>query len=151
MAATVAFKNIRNLQIGGRGRVPVRVFRTEHAHKVQRPTFFEVRMLRTENSYSQSSSSSDLKVPITKIKSAFPGIELPVFLCQISYSIVLGLIIWLSVFRTVISFVIARQIKISLPDNNEIISVFGSFSRSSPSFLQAFGSHFVCNVPYNIN
>ena len=45
---------------------------------------------------------------ITKIKSAYPGIELSVFLYQISYSIVLGLIIWLSVFRTVISFVIAR-------------------------------------------
>ena len=85
MAATAAFKNIRDLQIGGRGRVPVRVFHTEHAHKVWRPTFYEVRMLRTENSYSQSSSSSDLKVPITKIKSAYPGIELPVFLYQISF------------------------------------------------------------------
>ena len=42
----------RDLKIGGRGRVPVRVFRTEHAHKVRRPTFFEVRVLRTENSYS---------------------------------------------------------------------------------------------------
>ena len=57
-------KPIRDLQTGGRGRVPVRVYRTEHAHKVWRPTFFEVRVLRTENSYSQSSSSSDLKVPI---------------------------------------------------------------------------------------
>ena len=37
---------------GGRGRLRVRVFRTEHAHKVWRPTFFEVRVLRTENSYS---------------------------------------------------------------------------------------------------
>ena len=37
----------------------VRVFCTEHAHKVWRPTFFEERVLRTENSY----LSSDLKVP----------------------------------------------------------------------------------------
>ena len=32
--------------IGGRERVPVRVFRPEHAHKVWRPTFFAVRVLR---------------------------------------------------------------------------------------------------------
>ena len=42
----------RDLKIAGQGRVPVRVFRTEHAHKVWRPTFFEVRVHRTENSYS---------------------------------------------------------------------------------------------------
>ena len=35
--------DIRDLKIGGRGRVPVRVVRSEHAHKVWR--FFEVRVL----------------------------------------------------------------------------------------------------------
>ena len=34
------------------GRLRIRVYRTEYAHKVWRPTFFEVRVLRTENSYS---------------------------------------------------------------------------------------------------
>ena len=44
------------LKIGGRGRLRVQVFHSEHVHKVWRPTFFEVRMLRTENSYSKSRS-----------------------------------------------------------------------------------------------
>ena len=50
--------------MGRRGRIRVRVFRTELAHKVWRRTFFEVRVLRTENSYLYSSSSSNLKIPI---------------------------------------------------------------------------------------
>ena len=38
----------RDPEIGGRLRV--RVLSNEHAHKVWRPTFFEVRVLRTERS-----------------------------------------------------------------------------------------------------
>ena len=41
--------NIRDLEIGRLGRLRVRVLRTEHAHNVWTPTFFEVRVLRTEN------------------------------------------------------------------------------------------------------
>ena len=40
------------------------VFRTEHAHKAWRPTFFEVRVLRTQDAYSfPIVSRSKTKIP----------------------------------------------------------------------------------------
>ena len=51
-----------DLQIGVRGRLRVRVNRTEYALQACRAKIFEVRVLRTLNSYSQSSSYSNLKV-----------------------------------------------------------------------------------------
>ena len=68
MATTVYETGIElgDLKIGGRGRLRVRVFRTEYAYKVNwRSTLFEVRVLRKEILYLQSSLSSDLKVAIS--------------------------------------------------------------------------------------
>ena len=48
---------VRKRSIGGRGGLRVRVFRTDHAHKVWRQTFFEVRALRTETRTRRSSRS----------------------------------------------------------------------------------------------
>ena len=61
VAVVVILVKNRELYIGGRGRLPVRVFRTEHAHKVWPPSL-EVRVRKRKTSYSES-SSSDLKVP----------------------------------------------------------------------------------------
>ena len=53
---------IRDLQIGGQGRLPIRVSHSEHAHLEKNRPPNLMRMLSEENYYSLS--SSDLKVPI---------------------------------------------------------------------------------------